>query len=308
MLSALMVGSTTCNRRGIVNKPPRLLAIAAVLITIAGLTCATPPPPVAVAAPSSCPAYPAFPDAACTGPTSDNLPLYTGPEDFPGDGQVIENVEIRVKSGIEITGNNVTFRNVKFVWDGPLGGDMIHSDGSNATFENCLMDGRGRAERALAGDGHGTTVRGCEISGTGNAVEIEAPLLVEDNYIHDIRTASGTDWHADGVQLPEGADNVTVRHNTVILTGEETGAIFVEGDANNPNDNVLITQNLLAGGGYTVYSGYGPGFRVIDNHMSTRVFPKVGFYDIWYDDTPRGGEERHGNVIDETGAPADRNI
>jgi hypothetical protein len=221
---------------------------------------------------------------------------------------VVENAEIHVKDQIEITGNNVTFRNVKFVWDGPLGDDMIHADGNNATFENCRMDGRGRAQRALAGDGHNTTVRGCEIFGTGNGVEIEAPLLVEDSYIHDIRTASGTDWHADGIQLPEGADNVTVRHNTVILTGDETGAIFIQGNANDPNNNVLITQNLFAGGSYTMYTGYGPGFRVIDNHMSTRIFPKVGYYGIWYVDTPQGGEERRGNVIQETGAPADRNI
>ena len=217
-------------------------------------------------------------------------------------------MEIRIKNGIEITGNNVTFRNVKFVWDGPFGDNMIHSDGANATFESCLMDGRGRAQRGLVGDGPGTTVRGCEISGTGNAVEIEPPLLVEDNYIHGIRTAGGTDWHADGIQLPEGADNVTVRHNTVILTGDETGAIFIQGNADNPNNNVLITQNLLAGGSYTMYTGYGAGFRVIDNHMSTQVFPKVGFYNIWYVDTPQGGEERRGNVIQETGAPADRNI
>jgi hypothetical protein len=295
MLGALVIESTTCNRGGIVAKPPRSLAITAVLI--AGLMFVTPAMPVADAAPSSCPAYPAFPDAACTGPATDNLPLYTGPEDFRDDGQLIENVEIRVKSGIEIAGNNVTFRNVKFVWDGPLGGDIINSDGSNTTFENCIIDGRGRAQRALAGDGSGSTVRNCEISGAGNAVEIEAPLLVEESYIHDIRTAGGTDWHADGVQLPDGADNVTVRHNTIILTGPETGAIFLQGNANNPNENVLITQNLFAGGSYTMYTGYGPGFQVIDNHMSTQVFPKVGYYNIWYVDTPQGGEERRGNVI-----------
>jgi hypothetical protein len=37
-----------------------------------------------------------------------------------------------------------------------------------------------------------------------------------------------------------------------------------------------------------MYTGYGPGLRVIDNHMSTQVFPK-------------GGEERRGNVIQQTG-------
>jgi Right handed beta helix region len=285
------------------TKLPRSLAIAAV----AGLMLSIPSTP-ADAAPSPCPAYPAFPDAACTGPTTDNLPVYAGSEDFSDDGQLIENVEIHVNRGIQIDGDNVTFRNVKIVWDGALGEDIITNDGSNTTFENCMIDGRGSAERAVTGDGHGSTVRNCEIFGVGNAIEIEAPALVEENYIHDIRAAGGTDWHADGVQLPDGAANVTVRHNTIILTGEETGAIFIMGEADNRSENVLITQNLVAGGSYTMYTEGGPGYRVIDNHMSTQIFPKVGYYNIWYFDLPQGGEERRGNVIHETGASADHNI
>ena len=112
-----MIESTTCNRGGTVAKPPRSLAITAVLM--AGLMFVTPATPVADAAPSSCPAYPAFPDAACTGPANGNLPLYTGSEDFRDDrAKSIENVEIRANSGIEHRRRkNVTFRNVKIVWD-----------------------------------------------------------------------------------------------------------------------------------------------------------------------------------------------
>lgn len=264
--------------------------------------------PGAQATSRACAAYPAFPDAGCTGPTADALPRYTGPTDFDVDGQVIENVEIHAVEGIRIEGDNVTFRNVRIVWDGPFGENIINSDGSGTTFEDCIIDGRGSAERAIAANGRGITVRGCEISGVGNAIETETPLTVEENYIHDIHTARGADWHADGVQVPEGADNVTVRHNTIMLNGPETGAVFIAGDADDPNRNVLITQNLLAGGGYTMYTGYGPGYSVIDNHMSTRIYPKVGFYNIWYTDDPNAGEVRSGNVIHETGAPADRNL
>lgn len=263
--------------------------------------------PSAQATSLQCPAYPAFPDSACTGPTTDTLPVYIGSTNFDVDGQVIENVEIRAEEGLRIDGDNVTFRNVRIVWNGPFGENIVNSDGSGTTFEDCSIDGRGSAERAIAANGRGISVRRCEIAGVGNAIETETPLLVEENYIHDIRTPSGADWHADGVQVPDGADDVTVRHNTIVLSGPETAAIFITGEASDPNRNVLITQNLFAGGGYTMYTGYGPGYRVFDNHMSTQVYPRVGFYNIWYSDDPQDGEVRRGNIIHETGAPADRN-
>jgi hypothetical protein len=49
--------------------------------------------------------------------------------------------------------------------------------------------------------------------------------------------------------------------------------------------------------------------RIINNHYSTRYFPKVGSYDIYYyGDGETTGETVSGNVIDETGAPADHNL
>jgi len=45
--------------------------------------------------------------------------------------------------------------------------------------------------------------------------------------------------------------------------------------------------------------------QVIDNHLSTRYFPKVGYYKSV---RVLSGVVHTGNVIDETGAPADDNI
>jgi hypothetical protein len=258
---------------------------------------------------NTCPAYPATPDASCTGPTSSNLPLWTGGDEFRTDGQVVENVEIRT-GGLYVPANNVTFRNVKIVYTGALEESftMVNLNYNTGTvFENCELDGQGKVARGITGSG--VTVRGCEIYGVGNAVETDTPLVVENNYFHHICTADGTDWHSDGIQTPESADNVTVRHNTILLCGPETGAINIMGTPEDPATNVLIENNLFAGGGYTMYAGIGANYKVINNRFSTQVYPKVGYYNIWYWDPDQDGDvTRSGNVIHETNAPANDNL
>jgi len=256
-----------------------------------------------------CPDYPSFPDAACTGPIG-TLALYTGSEEFRTDGEVIQNVEIHTANGLYVPASNVTFRNVRIVYTGPLDGtftivNLNYNEGT--VFEDCELDGQEKVARALTGSG--VTVRHCNIHHVGNAIETDTPLTAEHNYIHDIRTADGTDWHADGIQTPASSGNVIVRHNTILLTGSETGAINIMGTLAEPATNVRIEQNLMAGGGYTVYAGPGTDYTVTENHFSTQYYPHVGYYNIWYWDPDQDGDVvRSGNVIHETGEPADDNL
>jgi hypothetical protein len=84
---------------------------------------------------------------------------------------------------------------------------------------------------------------------------------------------------------------------------------MVTGTSADPARDVLIQHNLLGGGGYTLYAGPGSSYRVIENHFTTRVFPKVGYWNIWYWEPSRDGDvTRSGNVIHETGAPANGNL
>lgn len=257
-----------------------------------------------------CPAYPSFPDANCTGPTSSNLALYTGSLEFRTDGQVVENVEMRIPNGLYVPADNVTFRNVKIVFTGALDSDftMVNLNYNTGTvFENCELDGQGNVARAITGST--VTVRNCHIHHVGNAVEAETPLVVEGNYIHDIYEPTGTDWHADGIQTPASNGTVTVRHNTILMRDPSTAAINVMGTIADPATNVLVEHNLMAGAGYTLYTGPGSNYCVIDNHLSTQFFPKVGFYNIWYWDPSEDGDvTRCGNVIHETGADANDNL
>ena len=67
----------------------------------------------------------------------------------------------------------------------------------------------------------------------------------------------------------------------------------------------MVEDNLLGGGSYTVYAGAGTvrNFRVINNSFTTRIYPKVGKWGIWY---PMWKNfTATGNRIFENGAPAD---
>jgi Right handed beta helix region len=260
---------------------------------------------------SSCAPYPSFPDANCTGPAGPLKP-YTGPMTISKRGQVIQNVEIRTEQ-ITVSADNVTFRNCRIIYTGATDAawTVIEANSVKGTvFDHCEIDGGNKVARAIHG-GDYFTVRNCNIHDTGNGVEADANFTVSDSYIWNIHTPPGLDWHADGVQAWGDAKNVTVDHNTILLTGDETGAVSMAGSGNPSyaQSNILVQHNLLAGGGYTIYLGAttNTNVRAINNHLSVRYSKKVGGYNIWYPDFI-GTVVRTGNVIQETGAPANDNL
>jgi Right handed beta helix region len=260
---------------------------------------------------SSCAPYPSFPDAGCTGPTGPLKP-YTGSMTISQRGQVIQDVEIRTDQ-IQVNADNVTFRNCRIIYTGGLDASPTLVEANSHTgllFDHCEIDGKDKTARGIHG-GDFFTVRNCNIHDTGNGVEADANFTVAESYIWNIYTPNGQDWHSDGVQGWGDAKNVTVDHNTILLTGGETGAVNMvgTGDPTYTESNILVQHNLLAGGGYTIYLGASTNtnVRVVNNHLSTRYSPKVGGYNIWYPDF-MGTIVRTGNVIHETGAPANDNL
>lgn len=246
-----------------------------------------------------------FPGADNTGPTG-TLTVINGDQEYRTAGQVVENAEIRA-SNLYVAANNVIFRNCKIVYTGALDDEFtlvnIISGVTGTRFENCELDGQSKVARAIKGI-NGVVVTGCEIHHTGNAVEVSDKVTVTNSYLHDIAAAPGTDWHADGIQTADGsASDILIQHNTILLTGGETGAVYVLGGANDTLTNVLIDNNLMAGGSYTVYLGAGTmtNVRATNNVFSTRYHANVGQYGIWY---PQWSPARTGNVIAETGASA----
>ena len=84
-----------------------------------------------------------------------------------------------------------------------------------------------------------------------------------------------------------GSDNVKILHNTILVADGATSAIILSTGSADSIKHVLIDNNLLGGGAYTVYGGYQSGTDVLsrvtdivisNNHFSTTVFPKSGAY------------------------------
>jgi hypothetical protein len=134
-------------------------------------------------------------------------------------------------------------------------------------------------------------IHGCE-----NGMDIGDHVTLRDSYIHDL--ATGASFHNDGIQgVP---NNSTIEHNTIY--GIDTSAIGFNSNAG--ANNVLIQNNLLAGGSYALYcpAGSHPTFRVINNKFSTRFWPLSGKFGPT---TDCAGESLSGNVWYETGLPLD---
>jgi hypothetical protein len=185
-----------------------------------------------------------------------------------------------------------------------------HYAGTPLLLEDTEIDCQNTGGTAI-GDAN-VTARQLNIHGCENGFDINQNITVEDSYIHDMYNSA--EAHTDGIQfashfengqLVPGALNVTIRHNTIYGMGADgsfgTSAIIT----NHPgtDHNVLIENNLLAGGAYTLYCnspGAGANYRVVNNHFSRKFKSMVGYYGPSED---CADETQSGNVYHETGQP-----
>jgi hypothetical protein len=140
-------------------------------------------------------------------------------------------------------------------------------------------------------------IHGCE-----NGLDASSNATVRDSYIHDLR--QGGSLHADGIQGSPFTNNV-IEHNTIYgFTGTVNGTSAIIASGAPESSNVLIQNNLMAGGAATLYcprvSGGAPNFRVVGNHFSTIYKSTVGEYSPL---DSCAGEVLSGNVYHETGLP-----
>jgi hypothetical protein len=138
------------------------------------------------------------------------------------------------------------------------------------------------------------TLRRVNIHSCENAASIVENVTIEDSYLHDLYVLVET-THSDGIQIFQGSSNITIQHNT-IEADNGNSAITSPRAADGFASNVLIKNNLLMGGGYTLYcqqDAAGNNFRVIDNHFGPSA------YAPWLD--CQDETEVTGNVYQETG-------
>lgn len=260
----------------------------------------SPPPP---------PPSTGFPDASNTGvPAGTTLTAYAGPSNITAANTVISG---KTMGSIQVSAPGVTIRNSR------INGTVTVDDRSFTDQQTPLLI----EDSEIVCQGGGGTgveesdfiVRRVEITKCENGFSINQNALIEDSYIHDLYNSSAA--HADGAQLSFGhwngssypccARDVTFRHNTMYGMGDGDTTFGTSAIISNPRGdvNILIENNLMAGGAYTLYCDYNgtaTNYRVIDNHFSTRFKATVGFYGV---STGCSDETQSGNVIHETGQP-----
>ncbi len=139
-------------------------------------------------------------------------------------------------------------------------------------------------------------IRRVNIHGCENGLDGINGMLVEDSYIWDMNGCCGN--HTDGMQIDQ-VGGVIVRHNTVIggplPAGNAAITLWDEGGAQ--THDLLIVNNLLAGGGYTLRCGRsGTAVNVV---ISGNRFVPGAYGYAWGCDA--GGEVWTSNVNDATG-------
>jgi hypothetical protein len=199
-----------------------------------------------------------------------------------GDNAIVENLYIN--ASIEVQGNNVIIRNNVIPVNGEgWGVGLRHT--SNAQVYNNTIGVVGSTPRLLVGikdiygDSTNTSIERNNVANASTGIQISEGLIA-DNYVHDMGYQSGD--HLNGTTSGDGTDMMTIRHNTILNSYGQTDAISLFQDFGG-QANRLITDNLIAGGGYTIYGGDGThgatsNIKITNNRFSRIYYPNGGYY------------------------------
>lgn len=270
--------------------------------------------------PSSC----GYPDASNTGVPAGTLLTRVPGQATSGPGWhwdtrgwlVVDGANT-VLSGIEcactvdVSADGVTVKNSKISVTGETFGIAIRHANNVTLVNNDIPGSQTPASRLLVnvkdiyGDAQNLQVLRNDISGSSTGVQMDQGLI-QDNYIHALTMKSGD--HINGTTSNGGSKQLTIQHNTVFNSYGQTDAISLFEDFG-VQANRLINNNLVAGGGYTIYGGQNAGgpntsnIKITNNRFSKAYFPNSGSYGpIAAFDLSDQGNVWSGNVWDDSGA------
>jgi hypothetical protein len=275
-----------------------MIALAMVVAVLTACSRSEPPAPTAtdnrategcVANPSGC----GFPDA-----TNSGVPASTALTDVAGDvalttpGMVYEGVDVH--GCVEVRADNVTIRNSRI--SGPGCQYALHNQAAGLTITDTEVTCARTAGTGIASSDFTASrvnVHGCE-----NGFNVSGRATIRDSWVHDLFGIEGS--HTDGAQLNQGAESIVLEHNTIVspLPGG-TAAIIMWNEGDPQNRDVTISNNLLAGGAWTLYCprSDSTGVRVVGNRFGAAEFGPVAAC------TAGHVAEFAGNIADASGAP-----
>jgi hypothetical protein len=267
--------------------------------------------------PSAC----GYPDATNSGvPAGTPLTARSGDYIITTPGTVISGWALT--GHIEINANNVTVQNSDITVNGSQAGCSSACGGhgiwtapgvigtviQDVTCHGGAPSGNNVTQYCIASNNSSTSVNRVHAY---NCTECFTGYGSWQNSFIDQRGATIPGEHYECEYYGGGSPILVFNHNTCLQPQNQTATVFASVDFGNVN-TLMITNNLLAGGGYCLYGGgSGSGGRVLgpvivtNNRFSRVYFPNCGSFGIasyfnWAVTTWTG------NIWDDTGQPAAR--
>jgi hypothetical protein len=226
-----------------------------------------------------------------------------------GDGAVFSGYQ--VNATIDVKADDVVIDNVRVLVGGDTFGIALRH--ANRTV---IMDSEigspNVSNRLYAGikdiyaDSKGTRVIRNEIFHTQLGINLYQGII-RDNYIHSMGFWAGD--HTNGIMANQCIGRIVIRHNTVFQQLGQTSAIGLYEDFGSRMHDATVENNLVAGGGYSIYGGSQPGgplpynVKIINNRFSKKFWSKGGYWGpVAAFDSHLPGNEWTGNVWDENNA------
>lgn len=232
--------------------------------------------------PSAC----GWPDETNTG-TTGPLTVVNGTVTLTTPGQVYSGKDVR--GCIVVKAKGVTIRNVKVTCAANYaiavntGGSSNPWNASDAALvvEDVEIDMAGQLEgKAIAFDGY--TLRRAHIHGGSDCGHFGVNVVIEDTFCNIPAGGPIDGPHYDGYQS-DGGRNIMIRHNTIRVPYGQTAAILMSTNTS-PIRDVSIVNNLVAGGGYSIYCGTDSGgpvlgsFTFSGNVIARTYFSRGGYW------------------------------
>lgn len=218
-----------------------------------------------------------WPTAANTGvPAGTALTARNGAQTFSTAGQVISGLNIT--GSVIISANNVTLKNCK-ITSGDYNTIKVAETVTGTVIQNCTIDGVGGGGNGILGCGK---FIGNNIFNVENGIFIvgKDATLIQDSYIHGLKGTASS--HYDNIQIEGSVSNVVIRHNTIINDYGQTGALMIDNNWG-PVSNITVDNNILVGGGYTIYvdahfnSNPITGVVITNNHIGPGGYGATNF-------------------------------
>jgi Right handed beta helix region len=228
-----------------------------------------------------------------------------------GNGTVLSGLYIPYN--LVINASNVTVQDVRVVTGGYFGISLTHTRG--VTIEDSTISGQnsttGRVGYAIDdvyGDSTGIVIKNNNISRFKTGVQVSTGLIA-GNYIHAPGYIHGD--HTNGIFVAGGTEPLTIYGNTIFNDLGQTDDISLDASSSGQDvANKTVVDNLLAGGGYSIYGGGARNDRtsnivIEDNEFGRLYYPEGGRYGpAAYVDLRQAGNVWSGNVWSGTSAVA----